>query len=62
MLDIVYESGGELSPKIVGEQLEKFYFENVSLQKEKMHDKVKVNYLINKYQYLLMKTTFEDNK
>ena len=53
LLDEIYKAGAKISPEIVREQLEKYY--NVNSQK----DKLKIDYLINKHQYLIIKTMFD---
>ena len=56
VLDLIYESGATISPDIVRAQLEKYY--NVNSIK----DKRKIDYMINKNQYLIVKTMFATNK
>ena len=56
VLDLIYESGATISPDIVRTQLEKYY--NVNSIK----DKRKIDYMINKNQYLIVKTMFATNK
>jgi predicted DNA-binding protein len=56
LLDVIYESGGTISPDIVRAQLEKYY--NVDSQK----DKKKIDYMVNKHQYLLVKAMFDTEK
>ena len=56
VLDVIYESGATISPDIVRAQLEKYY--NVNSIK----DKRKIDYMINKKQYLIVKSMFATNK
>ena len=64
LLDILYEAetSDRISPSIVFEQLNKYYLAKIPSSKEKSQQVNTINYLINKHQCLLMKTTFDDKK
>lgn len=62
LLDLVYESGTKISPVVVLKQLEAHYCKQIPSSKEKTQQANKISYLINKYQFLLIKTTFDDKK
>jgi hypothetical protein len=62
LLDLAYETGTKISPAVVLKQLEAHYCKQIPSSKEKTQQANKISYLINKYQYLLMKTTFDDKK
>ena len=63
-LDVLYETKAsyEISPAIVFEQLNKYYLAKIPLSNEKSQQVNKLYHLINKHQYLLMKTIFDEKK
>ena len=64
LLDVLYETkaSDRISPAIVFEQLNKYYLAKIPSSKEKSQQLNTLYHLINKHQYLLMKTTFETKK